>query len=42
MHCEWYVLADPFSGSNGNHYRTAEMAFIGLLQGGYGTMIRSI
>lgn len=39
----WLVrVADPFSGSNRNHCRTAEMAFIGLLWAGYGTMIRSI
>lgn len=36
------TLVDPFSRSNGNHYRTAEMAFIGLYQVGYGTMIGSI
>lgn len=42
VHCKWHMLAEPFSGSNRNHYESTDTAFIGPLQAGYGTMIRSI
>lgn len=33
--CKYNMLIDCFSNSNGNHYKTAQMAFIGPLQTGY-------